>query len=382
MVGPWEDYDHMKAMVQTGYGEPERVLRLAEVERPGSADRRRPDPGEGDRVNTPDWIVVAGVPYVLRLRAGLRRPSMAVRGTDVAGVVQEVGSAVTDLRPGDEVFGSLWENAAALHPPGTFAELTVAPASQVIEKPARLSFQEAGAAVMSGLTALLSMRDVGRVQPGAKVLVNGASGGVGTFAVQIAKALGAEVTGVCSTRNVDLVRVARRRPRHRPYGTGLHPRRAALRRDPRQRVEPPAVRDGPCSGAVGHVHPEQRREHRRPARRPPRMARARSMRRSTDVKFVTCVVNRENLSALAASSNQATSAWSSTTSSRSRERRPPWPTCWVTTPAARSSSRSETAQSVHQPGRMVASPSAWPPKAISSSPSSPASHSRTTWGGQ
>jgi NADPH:quinone reductase-like Zn-dependent oxidoreductase len=126
-----------------------------------------------------------------------------VRGTDVAGVVEDVGGDVTDLRPGDEVFGSLWENRRA---PGTFAEFTVAPASQVIRKPAGLSFEDAGAAVMSGLTALSAMRDVGRVGPGSRVLINGASGGVGTFAVQIAKTLGAEVTGVCSTRNVDLVR--------------------------------------------------------------------------------------------------------------------------------------------------------------------------------
>ena len=111
---------------------------------------------------------------------------------------------VTDLQPGDEVFGSSWADTLAT--PGTFAEFAVAPASQLIKKPAGLTFEEAAASVMSGLTALIAMRDVGRVGPGTRVLVNGASGGVGTLAVQIAKALGAEVTGVCSTRNLELVR--------------------------------------------------------------------------------------------------------------------------------------------------------------------------------
>jgi NADPH:quinone reductase-like Zn-dependent oxidoreductase len=198
----------MKAIVQTGYGEPERVLGLAEVERPAVGADGVLIRVKATSVNTPDWIVVAGVPYVLRLRSGPRRPSMPVRGTDVAGVVEEVGTAASDLRPGDEVFGSLWDSARMLHPPGTFAELTVAPATQVIAKPDGLSFEEAGAAVMSGLTAMLAMRDVGRVGAGTRVLINGVSGGVGTFAAQIAKALGAEVTGVCSTRNVELARSA------------------------------------------------------------------------------------------------------------------------------------------------------------------------------
>jgi NADPH:quinone reductase-like Zn-dependent oxidoreductase len=196
----------MKAVVQTGYGEPERVLRLQEVERPPVGADGVLIRVKATSVNTPDWIAVAGVPYVLRLQSGLRRPRTPVRGTDVTGVVEEVGSDVTDLRAGDEVFGSLWKNGRAAHPPGTFAEYTVAPATQVVEKPAGLSFEEAGAAVMSGLTALSAMRDVGRVGQGTRVLINGASGGVGTFAVQVANALGAEVTGVCSTRNLELVR--------------------------------------------------------------------------------------------------------------------------------------------------------------------------------
>lgn len=155
-------------------------------------------------VNTPDWSTVSGVPYVLRLKSGLWGPSTPVRGTDVAGVVEAVGTKVTDFRPGDEVFGSLWDTT--LTTGGTFAEFTVAPASQLIKKPSSLTFEDAAASVMSGLTALIAMRDVGAVGTGARVLINGASGGVGTFAVQIAKALGAEVTGVCSTRNVELVR--------------------------------------------------------------------------------------------------------------------------------------------------------------------------------
>ena len=156
-------------------------------------------------VNTPDWITVAGVPYILRLRFGLRNPRTPVRGTDVAGVVEAVGKNVIDFRPGDEVFGSSWTDTLA-NAAGAFAELTVAPGSQLIKKPRGLSFEEAGGSVMSGLTALIAIRDVGKVGPGTKVLINGASGGVGAFAVQIAKALGATVTGVCSTTNLELVR--------------------------------------------------------------------------------------------------------------------------------------------------------------------------------
>ena len=134
----------------------------------------------------------------------MRRPKTAVRGTDVAGVVEAVGRKVTDFKPGDEVFGSAWADRSATS--GTFAELTVVPASQLVAKPASVTFEEAAASVMSGITALIAMRDVGKVAPGSHVLINGASGGVGTLAVQIAKALGAEVTGVSSTRNLEFVR--------------------------------------------------------------------------------------------------------------------------------------------------------------------------------
>jgi NADPH:quinone reductase-like Zn-dependent oxidoreductase len=193
----------MKAVVQHGYGPPERVLRLEEIDRPPVGENDVRIRVRATSVNTPDWITVTGVPYILRLKSGLRRPRTPVRGTDVAGIVEAVGKNATEFQPGDEVFGSSW--AAALDTSGTFAEFAVVPASQVIKKPVGLGFEEAAASVMSGLTALLAVRNVGRVGSGTRVLINGASGGVGTLAVQIAKALGAEVTCVCSTRNVELV---------------------------------------------------------------------------------------------------------------------------------------------------------------------------------
>lgn len=193
----------MKAVVQDGYGQPEQVLALDELDRPLVGDDDVLVGMRATSVNTPDWITTTGTPYVTRIQSGLRGPKTPVRGTDVAGVVEAVGANVIDLTPGDEVFGSSW--TGNLRSPGTFAEFTVAPASNLIRKPATLSFEEAGAAGMSGLTALAAMRDVAGVGPGTRVLVNGASGGVGTFAVQIAKVLGATVTGVCSTRNVELV---------------------------------------------------------------------------------------------------------------------------------------------------------------------------------
>ena len=190
----------MQAIIQDGYGKPERVLRPGEIEVPSI--------GAGDvlirvratSVNTPDWATVAGVPYILRLGSGLRRPRRPVRGSDVAGVVEAVGPQVTDLLPGDEVFGTTTARA------GAFAQYAVAPATQLARKPAELTFTDAAASVMSGLTALVAMRDVAQVSAGTRVLINGASGGVGTMAVQIAKALGAEVTGVCGPGNIELVR--------------------------------------------------------------------------------------------------------------------------------------------------------------------------------
>jgi NADPH:quinone reductase-like Zn-dependent oxidoreductase len=190
----------MQAIIQDGYGDPERVLQLAET--------AVPPVGAGDvlvrvratSLNTPDWATVAGAPYIMRPAVGLRRPRRPVRGSDLAGVVQAVGQHVTDLAPGDEVFGSTWPRAGAL------AQYAAVPAAQLARKPAGLTFTDAAASVMCGLTALAAVRDVARVNAGARVLINGASGGVGTMAVQIAKALGAEVTGVCGTRSTELVR--------------------------------------------------------------------------------------------------------------------------------------------------------------------------------
>ena len=194
----------MKALIQEGYGTPEQVLRMHEVDRPLMGDEDVLVRVRATSVNTPDWIAVTGVPYILRLQSGLRRPKTAVRGTDVAGVVEAVGRKVTDFKPGDEVFGSAWAGSQAT--PGTFAEFTVVPASQLVAKPLNVPFEEAAASVMSGITALIAMRDVGKVALGSHVLINGASGGVGILAVQIAKALGAEVTGVSSTKNLEFVR--------------------------------------------------------------------------------------------------------------------------------------------------------------------------------
>jgi NADPH:quinone reductase-like Zn-dependent oxidoreductase len=190
----------MQAIIQHGYGVPERVLRFAETAVPsiGAGDvlvRMR-----ATSLNTPDWAVVAGAPYIMRPGIGLRRPRHPVRGTDLAGVVQAVGRDVTDLAPGDEVFGSTWGRD------GAFAQYAVAPATQLVRKPAGISFTDAAASAMCGVTALVAVRDMARVKAGARVLINGASGGVGTMAVQIAKTLGAEVTGVCGTRNIELVR--------------------------------------------------------------------------------------------------------------------------------------------------------------------------------
>ena len=286
----------MKAIVQHGYGPPEQVLELATLERPAVDDDDVLIRVGATSVNTPDWVTVTGVPYILRLKSGLRRPSTPVRGTDVAGVVEAVGTNVTDLQPGDEVFGSLWDDT----PLGTFAEFTVAPASRLIEKPATLSFEEAAASVMSGLTAMIAIRDVGQVKPGTTVLINGASGGVGTLAVQIAKALGAEVTGVCSTRNVDLVRslgadhvidytkedFTRGERRYDVILDNVmnHPPSATARvLTPTGLLIPNSI--GNTGGWLAGL---------------PRMARAALMGRgSTRVQFVTCVVNRDSLAALA-----------------------------------------------------------------------------------
>ena len=192
----------MRAVIQHGYGKPERVLRLGETEVPstGAGDvlvRVRATSVNASRIRPP----LTWVPYILRLGSGLRRPRRPVRGSDIAGVVEAVGLQVTDLAPGDEVFGFTRTRT------GAFAQYAVASATQIVRKPAALTFADAAASVMSGLAALVATRDVAQVGAGTRVLINGASGGVGTMAVQIARALGAEVTGVCGPRNVYLVRL-------------------------------------------------------------------------------------------------------------------------------------------------------------------------------
>ncbi|GIH15224.1 NAD(P)-dependent alcohol dehydrogenase [Rugosimonospora africana] len=185
----------MKAIVQDRYGSPD-VLALREVS--------RPEPGEGQvlvrvraaTLNARDWHLMRGDPYLARLGMGLRRPKLRGRGSDFAGEVDTVGPGVTGLHPGEEVFGEA---------DGALADYVCAPAALVVRKPANLSFAQAASLPLAGATALEALRDVGRIRPEQRLLVNGASGGVGTFAVQLGVHLGAEVTAVCSTRNVDLL---------------------------------------------------------------------------------------------------------------------------------------------------------------------------------
>lgn len=184
----------MRAMVRNAYGSPD-VLELAEVEKPDAADDGVLVRVHAASVNRVDWYALTGTPWVGRPGTGLRKPKSRLISADFAGTVEAVGKDVAQFQPGDEVFGR----------GGAFAEYVCAGAAVAL-KPANLTFEEAAAVPLAALTALQGLRDHGQLQSGQKVLINGASGGVGTFAVQIAKALGAEVTAVCSTRNVDLVR--------------------------------------------------------------------------------------------------------------------------------------------------------------------------------
>ncbi|MGD9751242.1 MAG: NAD(P)-dependent alcohol dehydrogenase [Acidimicrobiia bacterium] len=186
----------MKAVVQDRYGPPSD-LRLEDVAVPSIAGAEVLVEVRAASVNPPDWCAVHGVPYIVRAAFGLRRPRQRVRGTDLAGVIAATGPEVVGLRAGDEVFGV---------GRGTFAELAVAAEDHLVTKPANLSFEEAAAVPMSALTALHAVRDGARVGTGQRVLITGAGGGVGSFAVQIAKAFGAEVTGVCGPTKVELVR--------------------------------------------------------------------------------------------------------------------------------------------------------------------------------
>ena len=187
----------MQAFVYEVYGPPE-VLELRDVEKPVPGDDELLVRVHAASVNPFDWHMLTGTPYMARLQAGLRGPKDGRLGVDYSGTVEAVGAGVTRFQPGDEVFGGR---------DGAFGEyVTPREAGAVARKPANVSFQQAAAVGIAGLTALQGLRDKGGLQPGEKVLINGASGGVGTWAVQLAKWLGAEVTAVCSTWNVDRAR--------------------------------------------------------------------------------------------------------------------------------------------------------------------------------
>lgn len=187
----------MKAITHHSYG-PADVLSLEDVPLPSIADDELLVRVHAASINRADWFMITGAPLMIRLMAGVRRPKNPVPGRDLAGTVEAVGRGVTDFQPGDEVYAEATG--------GAYAEYVRVPARLAARKPANLTFEQAATVPLAGNTALQGMRDVAKVRAGQRVLVNGASGGVGTFAVQIAAALGAEVTGVCSTRNVDLVR--------------------------------------------------------------------------------------------------------------------------------------------------------------------------------
>ena len=186
----------MKAIVQHRYGGPE-ALELAEIDRPPLGDRDALVRVHAASIHFGDQMIMRGKPKLFRPIYGLGKPRNRVPGLDIAGTVEAVGTGVTRFGPGEEVFGTCT---------GALAEYVGTPEDKLERKPSNLTFEQAAAVPTSGLAALHGIRDAGKVQPGRKVLINGASGGVGTFAVQIAKALGAEVTGVCSTSNVELVR--------------------------------------------------------------------------------------------------------------------------------------------------------------------------------
>jgi NADPH:quinone reductase-like Zn-dependent oxidoreductase len=188
----------MRAAIQCAYGPPADVVKIETVAKPAPDDDQVLVKVRAAAVNPAEWHLVRGKPYLVRAVMGLRHPQETRIGTDYAGMVEAVGKNVTQFKPGDAVMGGRT---------GAFAEYLVARADRaIVPKPENLSFEQAGGVAIAAVTALQALRDHGQVRAGQKVLINGASGGVGTFAVQIAKAMGAEVTGVASTRNQDLVR--------------------------------------------------------------------------------------------------------------------------------------------------------------------------------
>jgi NADPH:quinone reductase-like Zn-dependent oxidoreductase len=186
----------MKAIIQDTYGSPD-VLELKDVDKPVATEEEVLVRVRAAAVNIGNWHLLRGIPYAMRPVVGLLKPKHQIPGLDLAGQVEAVGASVTQFQPGDEVFG--WCE-------GAYAEYACTRENNLLAKPANLTLEQSAAVGDSAFTALNAVRDQGKVQPGQKVLINGASGGVGTFAVQIAKSFGAEVTGVCSTRNVGLVR--------------------------------------------------------------------------------------------------------------------------------------------------------------------------------
>ena len=190
----------MKAIVQTEYGSPD-VLTLAEVEKPAVTDNGVLVRVHATSVNAGDWHLMRGSPFLARLVFGLRKPKLRTLGMDVAGRVEAVGQNVTEFRPGDEVFGDISECGF-----GAFAEYVCVPQDALVIKPDNITFEQAATVPAAALTALHGLRKCGQLQAGQRVLINGASGGVGSFAVQIAKAFGAEVTAVYSSQKMEMMR--------------------------------------------------------------------------------------------------------------------------------------------------------------------------------
>lgn len=190
----------MNAMIYTRYGLPDQ-LSLATLEQPVPTDDQLLVRVHAAAVNAGDWHLLTGTPWPVRAAYGFWKPKHTVLGSDVAGRVEAMGKNVTQFQIGDEVFGDL-----SSHGFGGFAEVVCADARAFVHKPSQLSFEEASAAPSAAVTALQGLRDIGKLQAGQRVLINGASGGVGTFALQIAKALGAEVTAVCSTKKMEMAR--------------------------------------------------------------------------------------------------------------------------------------------------------------------------------
>ena len=186
----------MKAITYCDYGSPD-VLRVEEIEKPTPTDDQVLIRVRAASINPYDWHFLEGTPYVMRLESGLRKPKKRQLGVDYAGVVEAVGKRVTELKPGDEVFGGKQ---------GALAEYVCARANRAVRKPPGVSFEQAASLPIAATTALQGLRDSGKLKPGQDVLINGASGGVGTFAVQLGKDFGAHVTAICSTRNMELVR--------------------------------------------------------------------------------------------------------------------------------------------------------------------------------